>query len=282
MALQKIKDTLEMIKFSHSIFAMPFALASMLVAAQGAPSWISIVRIVLALVFARTAAMAFNRLIDADIDAENPRTKDRHIPKGLVSKHYTWTLIIFSALGFFYVSYLLGSLCALLAPFVLLILFLYSYTKRFTSYTQIFLGLALGLSPIGAWIAITNHFALVPFILGLGVLFWVAGFDILYAAQDYNFDKEKGLQSMVVKFGIPKSFQIARGLHLLAFVFFFIFGVFAHLHWAYYLGLTLMALLFFRQHTLVSPENLSRIDAAFFQTNGLISLIFLVSVYFGL
>ncbi|MBF0491427.1 MAG: UbiA family prenyltransferase [Deltaproteobacteria bacterium] len=282
MPLQKIKNILELIKFSHSIFAMPFALGSMLLASQGAPSMVSFFRIVLAVFFARTAAMAFNRLADAEIDTNNPRTKTREIPKGIVSKQYTWMLVAFSSLGFIFVSYLLGKLCFWLSPLVLFILFFYSYTKRFTHYAQLFLGLSLGISPIGAWIAITNNLSATPLSLGFGVLLWVAGFDILYAAQDYEFDKESDLHSLVVKLGIEEAFTLARWMHLFAFLFFIQTGLIAALHWEYYVGLMIMALLFIRQHSLVSPKDLSKIDAAFFQTNGLISLLFLVSVYFGI
>ncbi len=282
MPLKKIRNTFELIKFSHSIFAMPFALGSMLIAAHGMPAPVVIFRIILALVFARTSAMAFNRWLDADIDAKNPRTQDRHIPAGSLSKRYTLTLTLLSSLGFIYISFLLGSLCFYLSPLVLLVLFFYSYTKRFSSYTQLFLGLALGIAPVGAWIAVTNSFNLVPILLCVAVLFWVAGFDILYATQDYDFDKATGLHSMVVKFGIPRSLIIARFMHAVSFLIFLATGFVAHLHWPYFAGLGMMAILFVYQHSLIRAENLSRIDAAFFKANGLISLIFLAAVYFGL
>lgn len=282
MSLQKIKNTLELVKFSHSIFAMPFALGSLLLATQGHPSWTLLVRVVLALVFARTAAMAFNRLSDAEIDAKNPRTQNREIPVGILSRNYTWGLILFSSAGFIYVSILLGSLCAWLSPFVLFILFFYSYTKRFTHYAQLFLGLSLGIAPIGAWIAATNNIEKTPLVLGLGVLLWVAGFDILYAAQDYDFDKESDLHSLVVKLGINKAFHLARVFHGFAFLFFILTGFLGALNWPYFVGIALMGLLFFRQHSLVNPNDLSKIDAAFFQTNGLISLLFLISIYVGI
>ncbi len=281
MALKKIRSTLELIKFSHSVFALPFALASLLMASGGAPSMMTLFRIILALVFARTAAMAFNRLVDARWDAKNPRTQDRHIPKGILTRQYTATLIVLNSIGFVYVSFLLGKLCFWLSFPVLGVLFFYSYTKRFTSYSQLFLGFALSLAPTGAWIAVTNSYAWIPFILSFGVLFWVAGFDILYSTQDYHFDKATGLHSMVVKFGIPRSLWISRLLHTLSFLLFLTVGIIAKLLWPYYLGLALMGLLFLYQHSLLKPEDLSRINAAFFKTNGLISLIFLVAVYFG-
>lgn len=282
MPLKKIRNTFELIKFSHSIFAMPFALASMLIAAQGIPSPVTLLRIVLALVFARTAAMAFNRWADADIDAQNPRTQNRHIPSGLLSKQFTLELTLLSSVGFLYMAYLLGKLCFYLSPLVLIILFFYSYTKRFTSYSQIFLGLSLGIAPVGAWIAITNSFALIPILLCIGVLFWVAGFDIFYSTQDYDFDKAIGLHSMVVKFGIQKSLYLARLMHVLSFFIFLLTGFLAKLHWPYFAGLILMGGLFIYQHLLIKENDLSKIDAAFFKANGLISLIFLAAVYLGL
>lgn len=282
MPLKKIRNTFELIKFSHSIFAMPFALAAMLIAAQGMPSPITLFRIILALVFARTAAMAFNRWADAEIDAQNPRTQNRHIPSGLLSKRFTLSLTILSAVGFVYMAFLLGKLCFYLSPIVLMILFFYSYTKRLTSYSQIFLGLALGIAPVGAWVAITNSFALIPILLCVGVLFWVAGFDIFYSTQDYDFDKAIGLHSMVVKFGIQKSLYLARIMHALSFFIFLLTGFVAKLHWPYFAGLILMGGLFIYQHSLIKENDLSKIDAAFFKANGLISLIFLASVYFAL
>ncbi len=282
MLPQKLRNTLELIKFSHSIFAMPFALGSMVLAARGLPAWRTIFLIIFAVVFARTAAMAFNRWVDAEIDAKNPRTQDRHVPKGILSKNYVIVLTIASSLGFISMSFLLGKLCALLSPFALAILFFYSYTKRFTHFSQIFLGLALGIAPIGAWIAVSNTIGLLPILIGLAVLFWVAGFDILYATQDYEFDRKNQVHSLVVKHGIPKALSLARTMHAISFILLAILGWLAKLNGAYFAGLGLMGVLFFYQHTLVKPNDLSRVNAAFFTTNGLISLLFLVSVYFAL
>jgi 4-hydroxybenzoate polyprenyltransferase len=282
MPFKKIKDTFELIKFSHSIFALPFALGSMLLAARGLPSWRTVFLIVLALVFARTAAMAFNRWADAKIDSQNPRTQSRHIPQGALSKNYVLGLTLVSSLGFLTVAYFLGSFCLILAPLALAILFFYSYTKRFTDYSQILLGLALGIAPIGAWVAVNNTFGLFPLLLGLAVLLWVAGFDMLYATQDYEFDRNHHLHSLVVRWGIPRSLKIARALHLASFFLMLGLGWLAELSWPYFAGLGVMGALFFYQHSLVKPQDLSRVNAAFFTTNGLISLIFLASVYFSL
>jgi 4-hydroxybenzoate polyprenyltransferase len=281
MVLKKIRDTFELIKFSHSIFALPFALGSMLLAARGLPSLRTIIFIVLAVVCARTAAMAFNRWTDAEIDAKNPRTQERHLPKGILSKGYAIALCGISAVAFVFVSFLLGKLCLFLSPFALVILFFYSYTKRFTDFSQIFLGLALGIAPIGAWIAVNNTVGFFPFLLGISVLLWVAGFDILYATQDYEFDRRNKVHSMVVRYGIPKALQWAKVMHFFCFLILLVLGGLAELHWPYFVGIGLMGILFFYQHSLIKPDDLSHVNAAFFTANGMISLIFLASVYFS-
>ncbi len=278
MIFQKLKHTLELIKFSHSIFALPFALGSMLVAARGLPDFKTVTLIILAVVCARTAAMSFNRWADAEIDAKNPRTQDRHLPKKILSSRFTLGLCLVSSIGFILVSFGLGNLCMILSPFALSILFLYSYTKRFTHFAQIFLGLSLGIAPIGAWIAITNRMDLAPLLLGLAVLLWVAGFDILYATQDYEFDKKEGLHSLVVKWGIPKAFAFARLMHVLSILLLIFFGIATHLRGVYFAGIFLMGGLFFYEHTRVKPNDLTQINAAFFTANGLISILFLISV----
>ena len=279
--LQKISNTFEFIKFSHSIFALPFALGAMLIASRGLPSLKTVGLIVLALVFARTAAMAFNRWADAEIDAKNPRTQSRHIPQGELSKGFALSLTAVASIGFILVAYFLGTLCLIFSPFVLAILFFYSYTKRFSDYSQLFLGLALGLAPVGAWIAVNNTIGLFPILIGLAVLLWVAGFDILYATQDYEHDRKNQVHSMVVRYGIPKSLRISRVMHSLSFLILLTLGWLAELTWPYFAGIVLMGILFLYQHSLVKPQDLSRVNAAFFTANGLISLIFLASVYFS-
>ncbi|MFO1520086.1 MAG: 4-hydroxybenzoate octaprenyltransferase [bacterium] len=281
MPLRKIRDTFELIKFSHSIFALPFALGAMLIAARGLPPWRTIFLIVAAVVCARTAAMAFNRWADADIDAKNPRTRTRHLPQGILSPRFAMGLTVLSSAGFLLVSGLLGKLCLILAPFALFVLFFYSYTKRFTDFSQLFLGLSLGIAPIGAWIAVTNTIGLFPLMLGAAVTLWVAGFDILYATQDYEFDRNAKLHSLVVRWGIPQALQVARLLHGVSFVLMVLLGYLAELHWPYYAGIACMGGLFFYQHSLVKPTDLSRVNAAFFTANGLISFLFLLSVYFS-
>jgi len=281
MPFKKIKDTLELIKFSHSIFALPFALGAMLIAARGLPSWRTVGLIILALVFARTAAMAFNRWADSEIDQKNPRTKDRHIPKGTLSKSYVLGLALMSSVGFIGTAYFLGHLCLIFSPLVLAVLFFYSYTKRFSDYSQLFLGLALALAPVGAWIAVNDTIGLFPLLIGLAVLLWVAGFDILYATQDYEHDRQNQIHSMVVRYGIPKALRLARIMHFSSFLILLFLGWLAELIWPYFAGIILMGILFLYQHSLVKPQDLSRVNAAFFTANGLISLIFLASVYFS-
>src|SRR4029434_10251667 len=280
--LRKIRDTFELVKFSHSIFALPFVLGSMLLAARGLPTWRTIGLIVSAVIRARTAAMAYNRLADAKIDGLNPRTATRHLPRGTLSKSYVTTLTVLSSLGFIVISAFLGKLCLTLSPFVLVVLFFYSYTKRLTHYSQIFLGLALGIAPVGAWIAVKGAVDLFSVLLGASVLLWVAGFDILYATQDYEFDRSHRLHSMVVKFGIPKALLLSRIFHAVSFLLMAMVGMLTDLHWPYFAGLALMGTLFLYQHALVKPCDLTRINAAFFMANGLISLIFLASVYLSL
>ena len=197
---QPVRRTLTFIRFSHTIFAMPFALGAMLAASRGRPGWRTLGLILLSMVFARTAAMTFNRLADWHIDQRNPRTAGRH---RLVSRRSAGILLAVSAMAFVGVTYFINAVCFALSPVALGIIFFYSLTKRFTHYTQVFLGLALSVAPVGAWLAVTGRFALPPLVLALGVLQWVAGFDLIYATQDYEFDKGTGLHSLVVKLGIP-------------------------------------------------------------------------------
>lgn len=282
MFLGKVRHTCELVKISHSVFALPFALGAMLIAARGIPPFSKIMWILLAVVFARTAAMAFNRFADREIDAKNPRTASRHLPQRTLSKGYVLSLSLVSALLFMGAAFKLGWLCFFLSPLALLILFAYSYAKRFTHYTQLILGLSLGIAPVGAWIAIRGKIDPEVLVLGIAVLFWVAGFDILYAAQDERFDRQEKLYSMVVKMGMRNAFRCARIFHFLCFVFLIGFGVFSKLGWIYYGGLALMGGLFIYQHALVGTDRLSRINTAFFTVNGCISFLFLIGVAFSI
>jgi len=278
---KRIVLTLEMIKFEHSIFALPFALTGALLAARqssltGREIAIKAAWIVLAMVGARSAAMAFNRLIDADIDARNPRTRMRHIPAGMLTRGFTWGFVIVSALVFLFAAGELNQLCLRLAPLALAIVFFYSFTKRFTAFSHLVLGFALGVAPAAAWIAVRG--SLDPRILWLtaAVMFWTAGFDIIYSCQDFEFDSVEGLFSIPKRLGIAGALWVARLLHvlmiacLLALVYGLGLGVLS------LMGVAAVAALLIYEHSLVKPNDLSRVDAAFFTMNGYVSVLFFV------
>jgi 4-hydroxybenzoate polyprenyltransferase len=266
---------LQFIRFSHTIFALPFAAGSMLVAAKGLPSVTTVGLIFLAMVFARTAAMAFNRIADWETDKLNPRTAGRH---KLVSKVTAYALVGFSSLAFLAVCSLINPICFLLSPVALLVIFFYSFTKRFTSYTQFFLGLSLAIAPVGAWLAVRGQFAWPPIILALGVIFWVGGFDLIYATQDYEFDRKQGLHSMVVRYGVPASLRLAQAMHAILLLCLVAFGVVANLGWIYYLSLLAVAGALLYEHKAAANLDLAGINRAFFQSNAFVSLIFVLAV----
>jgi 4-hydroxybenzoate polyprenyltransferase len=270
-----IRRFLSFIRFSHTIFALPFALGSMLVAAHGVPSFRIFSLIVLAMVFARTAAMIFNRLVDWEIDKRNPRTAGRH---KLVSRPVAIAACVVSALLFVATARLINPLCFALSPLALLIVFFYSLTKRFTSGAQFFLGLALAVAPIGAWLAVTGSFALPPLVLGGSVLCWVAGFDIIYATQDLEVDRREGLHSMVVWLGLPRALALATMLHALALTGFLFFGAAARLGPIYFLGLGLVGAGLVYEHLLASKGTVAAINRAFFQVNAAVSAIFVLTI----
>ena len=268
---------LTFIRFSHTLFALPFALGSMLAASKGRPGWRLSALIVLAMVCARTAAMVFNRLADWEIDQRNPRTAGRH---RLLPKAVAQGLLVLSSASFLATSYCINPLCFALSPVALLIVFFYSLTKRFTHYTQVFLGLALAVSPVGAWLAVTGRFAWAPLVLALAVLCWVAGFDLIYATMDYDFDVEAGLRSLVVKLGIAGSHRLAQWLHGAAFLGLTAFGVFSGLGFIYFASLLLVLAAFVYEHRAVSGPG--RLDAgavnrAFFNANAFVGLVFVVA-----
>ena len=278
---KRIRLTLEMIKFEHSVFALPFALTGALLAMRqtglGArAAWGKIGWIVVAMVGARSAAMAFNRLIDAGFDARNPRTRMRHLPTGALSPGFTWGFVAVSALVFLFAARQLNPLCFRLAPVALAIVFFYSFTKRFTSFSHLILGFALGVAPAAAWIAVRGSFD--PRILWLtaAVTFWTGGFDIIYACQDFEFDSVEGLFSLPRRLGIAGALRVARLLHVLM--------VACLLALVYSLGLGLLSLagvaavtgLLIYEHCLVKPNDLSRVDAAFFTMNGYVSMLFFI------
>ena len=269
--LTKLKGFLTFIRFSHTLFALPFALGAMVVAAHGWPGWYIFLGILACMVFARTAAMTFNRIVDWEIDQRNPRTVGRHF---LVNKNMAITVCIVSAIFFVIAAASINKLCFLFSPVALAFLFFYSLTKRFTSLAQFFLGLALAISPIGAWMAVTGGFALPPFILALGVVGWVAGFDIIYATQDVEIDRQEKLHSMVVWLGVPRALVLAQVLHLFFFVALIGFGIASHAPHSFYFFLLPVPFLLWYEHRIAKTLNVDFINRAFFQTNVLIGLIF--------
>jgi 4-hydroxybenzoate polyprenyltransferase len=265
---------LRLIRFSHTIFALPFALGALIVAAKGWPSLRILVLVVVCMVFARTAAMLFNRVVDWTLDQRNPRTASRHL---LVSKSGAIVLLAVSSGGFLLAAAAINRLTLILAPVALALIFFYSLTKRFTSATHFFLGLALAIAPIGAWIAQTGRIDLAPVILAAGVICWVAGFDLIYATQDYDFDRREGIRSLVVKLGIVRSLRLAQLLHLLTFVAFIAFGVVAQLGSVYYWSMLLIAAALVYEHK-TGKRDIAGINRAFFQSNAFVSAVFLVAV----
>jgi 4-hydroxybenzoate polyprenyltransferase len=261
-----------MIKFSHSIFALPFALVSVVLAAGNDLRWTQILWILVAMVGARSAAMGFNRLADQAIDARNPRTAARELPRGVVSRVEVWAFVVTSATALVFASAMLNPLCLALSPVALLIVFGYSYTKRFTSLSHLALGLALAVAPVGAWIAIRGSLDAAPVILGFAVLTWVAGFDIIYACQDMDFDRREGLHSIPARVGIRKALIVSRLLHAVAVMLLLALYAIASLHPVYLAGVAGVASLLAYEHSLVRHDDLSRVDAAFFTVNGWISV----------
>ena len=274
----KIRNTLELIKFSHSIFALPFALAAMVVATPGFPGWRLFGLILLAMVSARSGAMAFNRLVDADMDAKNPRTFNRHIPKGILSKNFVCFFTILSLLVFFGTCYVINSLAFKLSPIALFIILGYSYSKRFTWFSHFWLGVSLGIAPMAVCVAVQETIIISALWLCLGVVFWTAGLDILYSTQDYAFDREHGIQSIPARFGIFTAIWISRACHSLSWFLLIQFGNTSHL-FPYYWGILLfVAAALIWEHRLVNPNDFSKINAAFFNANGVISVGFLVGI----
>jgi 4-hydroxybenzoate polyprenyltransferase len=281
MFLKRFRLTLDMIKFEHSVFALPFALTGALLAFresgfQVQNVWWKVLWIVVAMVGARSAAMAFNRLVDAEIDARNPRTKIRHIPAGLLSRSFCWGFTIGASALLLLAAYELNSLCFRLAPLALGVVFAYSFTKRFTHLSHIVLGFALGIAPAAAWIAVRG--SLDPRILWLtaAVTFWTAGFDIIYSCQDYEFDCDLQLYSVPRYCGISKALMIARGLHVLMIVSLLMLVWQLQLGMLSIAGIAAIAGLLIYEHGIVKADDLSRVNAAFFTMNGWVSVLFFV------
>lgn len=266
---------LRLIRFSHTIFALPFALGALVVAANGLPSARVLFLVLVCMVCARTAAMLFNRVVDWSLDQRNPRTASRHL---LVSKPSAITGLFVSSAAFIASAAAINRLAFALSPIALGAIFFYSLTKRFTAATHFFLGLALALAPIGAWIAQTGHLDLAPVILGAGVICWVAGFDLIYATQDYEFDRRENIRSLVVKLGIARALRLAQWLHIAVLTAFIAFGLIAKLGTVYYCAMILIALALAYEHRSARHLDVAGINRAFFQSNAFVSAVFLVAV----
>ncbi len=271
--MRKLKIILEMIKFEHTVFALPFAIMSAFIAAEGLPPLTKLGWILVAMVGARSCAMAFNRLADAEIDSQNPRTATRAIPAGLITKGAVWFFTLVSAGLLVCAAWRLNPLAFALSPVALAVIMGYSFTKRFTALSHLWLGLALSISPVGAWIAIKGQFDWTPIILCCVVLLWTAGFDVIYACQDVNFDRKHGLHSIPARLGIRWALWVSSALHVIAVLLLFGIPLLTELGLFYYIGVGIVVLIFIYEHAIVKPDDLSRVNLAFFTLNGMISLV---------
>ncbi len=267
---------LRLIRFSHTIFALPFAFGALLVATHGRPSARLLVLVLACMIFARTAAMLFNRIVDWSLDQRNPRTAGRH---QLICRPVAVLLLALSSAAFVAATAMINRTTLLLSPLALGIIFFYSLTKRFTAASHFFLGFALAVAPIGAWIAATGGLALAPLLLGAGVVGWVAGFDLIYATQDLEFDRREGLHSLVVRLGIERSMRLAQLLHLAMFLALLAFGFVASLGASYFCGMPLVAGALAYEHHSAAQLELAGINRAFFQSNAFVSAVFLITVW---
>jgi 4-hydroxybenzoate polyprenyltransferase len=274
----KTRTTLDMIKWEHSIFALPFALTAVLLASHGVPAWRTLGWILVAMITARSCAMAFNRWADADLDAANPRTSNRAIPAGLLSREFVLGFTILMGLAFVVAAAELNRLTLYLSPFVLLVLLGYSYMKRLTRWSHLVLGLALGLAPSAAWIAVRGSLDPRILVLTIAVMLWVGGFDVLYACQDFEHDRQVGLHSIPQSLGISRAFRAARLMHLAMLGLLIAFGYLFHFGIPGWVGIAAAGLLLAYEHAIVSPNNMRRLNAAFFTMNGVIATIFLIFV----
>ena len=271
-----MRKYLYLIKFSHTIFAMPFALIGFFLATKSNKfEWILLLYVVLCMIFARSAAMAFNRYIDRNIDAANSRTAQiREIPNGTIKANSALIFVIINSLLFISITYLINSLCLALSPIALLVILGYSYTKRFTALCHLILGLCLALAPIGAYLAVSGEFNIIPLLFSAAVLFWVSGFDIIYSLQDQEFDKEQKLHSIPVLIGTKNALNLSKILHFLTFSSLSIAGSFSDFSLYYWIGFGIFTALLIYQHLLVKQNDLSKINLAFFTTNGIASVVF--------
>jgi len=279
---KKITILLEMIKFEHTVFALPFAFMGAFLSTRGVPDGATFCWIVLAMVGARTCAMGFNRIVDRKFDELNPRTASRALPAKAVKLSEAWAMVILAGGLFFFACYNLNHLTLILSPFALSLTLFYSITKRFTWLCHVFLGIALAFSPLGGWVAVSGSLENYPFVLSAGVLFWVAGFDTVYACLDADFDAKIGLFSLPSRFGRMNAFRIAVIFHVIALALFVMTGIASGLNYFYYIGILFTGAALFYQHIVVNPKDLSRIQLSFFTLNGLISLTLFVATWLSL
>jgi len=272
-----MKKYLSLVLFAHSIFALPFAIIGFFLALQTTDhefDWKKLLLMLVCMVTARNAAMAFNRYLDRDIDAANPRTAMRDIPAGKISAQSALMFTIVNCLVFIVSTYFINTLCLMLSPVALFVVLFYSYTKRITPLCHLVLGIGLGLAPVGAYLVVTNQFAVVPILFGFAVMCWSGGFDIIYALQDEEFDKQNKLNSIPAYFGGKNALRISEGLHVLSFLFVLLPALYMHVSWFYYAGVLFYGGLLIYQHRIVSPTDLTRVNRAFMTTNGIASVIF--------
>ncbi len=274
--IARVRTYLSFIRFSHSVFALPFALAGALLASRHTPiTWPVIGWILVAMVAARSAAMGFNRLVDARFDAENPRTANREIPRGAMSRAEATVFVVVSSAAFVFAAGRLNPICLALSPVALGIVFWYSLAKRFTSYTQLFLGLAMAVAPVGGWLAVGGRGGWEPWLLAAAIGTWVGGFDVLYACQDLEVDRRLGLRSIPVRFGIPASLLISRGMHVVTLACFVALAWATPLPWFYFAGVALVGALLVYEQSLVSADDLSQVKKAF-DMNGYVGILYFV------
>jgi 4-hydroxybenzoate polyprenyltransferase len=280
--LNRLSTYASFVRFSHSVFALPFALTGALLAFHRSGTWAwenvgwRVLWIVVAMVAARSAAMGFNRLADARLDALNPRTAMRELPRGAMTVREALVFVVIASAGFLFAAWKLGTLCFALSPVALAIVFWYSLAKRFTTYTQLFLGLAMAVAPVGGWLAAGGRGGLEPWLLALAIGTWVGGFDVLYACQDLSFDRAHGLRSIPVRFGVARSLTISRAMHVLTVVFLAALGPAASLGWIYGAGVVGVAVLLAYEQSLVTESDLSQIKRAF-DLNGYVGILYLIS-----
>lgn len=270
--VRKLLIILEMIKFEHTLFALPFALASMLVAAGGMPEWRVVGWILAAMVGARSAAMAFNRIADARIDSMNPRTASRALPRGMVSSSAAWSFTLASAGLLVLAAYMLNPLAFVLSPVALLAVLTYSYSKRFTSLSHLWLGLCLGIAPVGAWVAVRGEIGFSSMVLSAAVMLWTAGFDVIYSLQDLEFERRNGLFSLPARIGAERALLVSRLFHVGMAALLLWFGLLIGGGAVYYAGVGMVAAFLIYEQSLVSPTDISRVNAAFFTMNGCVSI----------